>query len=258
MSAPVAGTSDHRPAAGPRARAPRISRESRVRSTRSVSALVPLSTRARMAPKPSEVEATAHAVPERALDVLGEPVRRVTQLGRETRPRSRRSSTISAVAPVVGSSGSLPPGRLEQPVQVVAEQHRDRGRLFRRAAGTSMSPRAWAEPQPSDLAVVTEPVERGPSRGAAAGERGARVPGRGGGLQPCSWPTTVVSPSSPKSCVPGARCCHRRRKRMKSYAVAGLDPVLRRDRREYACIRARRRRATQYRVVPTSGPVYTP
>ena len=54
---------------------------------------------------------------------------------------------------------------------------------------------------------------------------------------------TLASPSMPASWVPGARCCHRSTKRMKSWAVAGSTRPRRRL-REYACMRARRRRDT--------------
>ena len=68
---------------------------------------------------------------------------------------------------------------------------------------------------------------------------------------PCNCSTTVSSPTSPTSWCPGATCCQRRRKRMKSWAVAGSTPP-RRVRREYECMRASSRRDT-HSVSAASG-----
>ena len=69
---------------------------------------------------------------------------------------------------------------------------------------------------------------------------------------PWSCSITARRPASPASWVPGATCCQRNKKRMKSCAVTACT-VVRRLRREYACMRASSRRATHSGSAP---PVY--
>ena len=77
-------------------------------------------------------------------------------------PCARRCSITSAVAPVIGSSGSVPSrARVEQPTEIGAEHHGDRRGLVRRARGRVDVARPGRQAQPADLALVAEPIERG-------------------------------------------------------------------------------------------------
>ena len=123
-----------------------------------------------------------------------------------------------------------------------------------RTAGASTASARRGEAQPADLAVVAQPVEPAPARSAAAGRPSSSgSQATAAASKPWSCSSTASSPASPASWVPGATCCQRSRKRMKSWAVAGSTPP-RRVRREYECMRASSRRAT-HSVSAASGPV---
>ena len=181
MSAPVGGTSDQRPAAAPRWRAPRSRRD-----RRRVSVVVrpPAPTRARIAPNPSEVSSPRDTPSQRPRSTSsGSRLVASPSSSAKHAPRARSTSRISAVAPTAGSAGSPPAARpLEQPGEVGAEHDRDRRGLRRRAGrrvGVGAGP--GREPQPADLAVVAQPVEpRGVVVAQPAGEQLGLPRDRGG------------------------------------------------------------------------------
>ena len=183
-----------------------------------------------MAPKPSDMT-RPRATPSHSARSMssGSRLVAVAELGGEARAalaqhleRPRRSR------PPTGSPGSLAGARgLEQPRQVGAEHDRDRRGLRRRADGrVGVVARARREPQPGHLAVVAQPVE--PRRVVAAhpARRAARAPTRPRRPRsPAAARARRAGPPRRRAGVPGATCCQRSRKRMKSCAVAGSDPA---------------------------------
>ena len=107
-------------------------------------------------------ESTAHAAPQRALDVLGKPVGQLTELGREARaPRSQGFDNFGGAAACGIDRIAARPRRIEQPAQVIAEHDCDGCCLVGRANDVVALQRTRREPQPADIAVVTQAIERG-------------------------------------------------------------------------------------------------
>ena len=157
----------------------------------------------------------------------GRPVAAASSVAKHA-PRARRTSSTSAVAPSTGGAGSCAGARRgEQPAEV-GPQH-DRGRRGlrrrRRAWRGRVVARARREAQPGDLAGVAQRVEPGRLDSGGAGARTARAPRLPPRLRsPAAARGPRRSPASPTSWVPGATCCQRSRKRMKSWAVTGSKP----------------------------------
>ena len=172
-----AGTSDQRPAAAPGEREPR----SEPGEAAGVGAAAPAVAAHARADRAEAVGGERpRATPSQSARSMSSGSRLVTSpsSGAKHAPRSRSTSTISAVAPTHGSAGiGAGAGGFEQPREVVAVHDGDRRGLRRRTGGgVGVVACARREPQPAHLAVVAEPVEPGRVVVAQPARRAGRAP----------------------------------------------------------------------------------